>query len=147
MFKFRYQKILDMRMDTEDEVKRELAKEIGKLNNLEDELKSRIQKKYDFDNMMKESLERGIAAYDLSRYNSYAGVIKGEILLNKEKIKRKKEEIILIKRQLHEAMKKRKIMEKIKENDHEIYLEEEKIKEAKEIDEIVTYMSSKSEGD
>lgn len=147
MFKFRYQKILDLRMDKEDEVKRELGVAINALSSLEVKLSEIMSKKKDFDTMFQDALNNGVAAHDLAYYNSYVDVIKKEITDAQNRIKRKKEEITLIKRQLHEAMKKRKIMEKIKENDHEAFMEEEKIKEAKEIDEIVTYMSSKSEGD
>jgi flagellar FliJ protein len=134
-------------MDKEEEVKRELGKAVNVLNTLENKLTEVMNKKKDFDIMFSESLNKGISAHDLAYFNSYVDVIKKEIINAKEDISKKKEEIGLIKRQLHEAMKKRKIMEKIKENDHEAFMEEEKLKEAKEIDEIVTYMSSKSEGD
>ena len=90
------------------------------------------------------SVIKHITPYDLQMHNNYLGVLK-ERIIKQEAVIKKAEELVETKRlELVEAMKERKIMEKLKEKDYETFVKEEQLKEQKIQDEIVSYRYSRA---
>ncbi len=146
-FAFRFERILQVRIDKENEIRNTL----GKVNKLilekEEEFKKVHLQYEDFLKQLNNSMKQGVRAGDMQ-----AVAINKTYLIDKmNHIKRELsvlvEERMRIQKDLIEANKQRKIMEKLKEKEIEKYKALEAMEEAKTIDQIVTYQSTKMKGE
>ena len=146
-FAFRFERILQVRIDKENEIRNTL----GKVNKLilekEEEFKKVHLQYEDFLKQLNNSMKQGVRAGDMQ-----AVAINKTYLIDKmNHIKRELsvlvEERMRIQKDLIEANKQRKIMEKLKEKEIEKYKALEAMEEAKTIDQIVTYQSTKTKGE
>lgn len=146
-FNFRFQKILQLRMDKENEIRNNL----GKINKIiidkENELEMTHRRYEDFLNSLNNSVKEGIYVRDMQAVsNSKQYLIQKMDQLKHELsalVERRKE----IQNELIEANKQRKIMENLKEKEIEQYKTMEALEESKTVDQIVTYQSSKTRGE
>jgi len=141
-FSFRYERILKMRIDKEDDVKNQLAKEIKELKLMEDELNRIIHEEVDFLDQVNKRLSEGCSLEELRRYENSKTWMKSEKENLLFYITTKEKEIINTRKELLEATKQKKIMEKLKENALELYQKDVQAAEDKLTDQIVTYQSS-----
>jgi len=141
-FSFRYERILKMRIDKEDDVKNQLAKEIKELKLMEDELNRIIHEEVDFLDQVNKRLAEGCSLEELRRYENSKTWMKSEKENLLFYITTKEKEIINTRKELLEATKQKKIMEKLKENALELYQKDVQAAEDKLTDQIVTYQSS-----
>lgn len=138
-FKYRMQNILDIKYKLEEQAKQHYMEVRKKLNEAE---------------MLLDSLEKRKEEY----FNAYRGLVsekldileiencKEAILIIDEYIANQIEVLAVIEKELEqvetamkEAMKERKIYEKLKENQFESFLQEINQEESKEIDQLVSY--------
>lgn len=146
-FKFKYENILKLRLDAEEAVKKELKQANAQLIQLE-ELLEKTQLAYKaFQLDLELQLSSGLKGSMIQRINQNQMYYRDSIEYAKDDIKRQEETIDRIKANLAEAMKERKIMEKLKEKAIERFNEEMKFQEIKETDEIVNFQNSKRSGD
>lgn len=146
-FKFKYHNILKLRLDFEDDIKKQLKQANLKLTELEETLDG-IEQAYrsyriDVQNQLSTGL-KGAAVAQINHFQLYYRDAIREANLN---IRRQEDLIERIKVELAEAIKERKIMEKLKEKALERHHEEMKFQEIKETDEIVNFQNSKRSGD
>lgn len=120
-FRFKLETVLDVRKREEDAVVRELAEAQSRLAAVMDSLalcESRIAGQY-------EEIKKifcGRAHIDtILNLQNYLKTLNREKAALIEKAGNIEEEILGIKQRLQEAMKKRKILEKLKENEYEKY--------------------------
>lgn len=140
-FVFKYESILKMRSEKEDDIKNALAKRITELKMLENELERIKNEERAFYLEVGHRLEEGCRLEELRRYEHNKNWLKSEIENVLFHISNKEKEILKIRKELVEATKQKKIMEKLKEQDYEEYKKEEQIAEDKLTDQIVTYNS------
>ncbi|MBN2796981.1 MAG: flagellar export protein FliJ [Clostridia bacterium] len=146
-FVFRFEKVLQMRIDEESAVKNKLAKINQKIYDKELDLEKALKENQRFLEYIEMSMKTGIKASELhhmSHNKTYMtkliDKLKHELMVYYEERKRVQKELI-------EANKQRKVMEKLKEKEWEQYKVLEALEESKLVDQIVTYQSTKSRGE
>lgn len=138
-FAFRYEPILKLRLEAEENLKQELAELIQQLDGFQTSLDELVMKIRQHEDSVAVLLEKGVRAYELhhlSHTKTYFAERKAEL---EDHILRKKLEIEKHHLKLYEAIKERKIMEKLKENAFRQYMDEFNQAEDKVIEEIVNY--------
>lgn len=146
-FRFRYQKILEKREDEEEEVKTRLGKANHKLQTLLAEKAQVLGRQSEFFGLIQSQLSGGIRTSDLQRFEQFKLHFKDKLESLESEIVDTQLKIMQIKKELTEAVKQRKIMEKLKEKEFETYVEALNAAESKVIEEIVNYRSSQKSGD
>lgn len=146
-FKFKYENILKLRIDHEDDVKQQLKEANLELARLESVKLKRMQSYGDYKAYVETLLNTGARGNQLQEITRAQKYYRTKIESDEEAIRRQQSVIERIKIDLTEAIKERKIMEKLKEKANEVYYEEAKVYEAKETDEVVNFQNSKRSGD
>lgn len=141
-FKFKFQSILNVKKQIEDNLKNmlgkaltELQKRIRALCALEDEKEVLIEK-------INAESEKGITVYKLRKYNSYLSYLNGKIDIQKEKVNEQQKVVDKYREELVKAMQERKMFEKLKEKQYEEYLHQEAYEEQRAVDEVVSYKNN-----
>lgn len=146
-FVFRYQKILEMRLDKEEDIKNKLAEANGRLNQLISERQRLKQSAEDFYESVRQRMVQGVTSGDLRMIEQSKQHFKDHLEQLDMQIGEQRLKIAQIKIELSEAMKERKIMEKLREREQEAYYDMLNAQENKQIEEIVNYQSSKKRGE
>lgn len=135
-FQFRYQRILDVREIEEEqeqvefaEIQNRLSEERNKLNDLQDELR-------EFFDQNRRKRTGSISVHDLTKSNDYAGVLKKRIEDQKEVVEQWEDKLEDQREKLIEASQKKRVLEALKENDYEEFVEERLDAERKQEDDI-----------
>ncbi|MBM7560584.1 flagellar export protein FliJ [Fusibacter tunisiensis] len=146
-FKFRYESVLKMRMDAEDKVKHQLAGLIKERQNQLDALEALKGREQSYLVFIEESLRSGRAKHEMHHfsdgkkyYSDHKHVLQNRVSRLDQDIKKKQEELL-------EAVKSRKIMEKLKENAYRAYVEAFNEADAKLIEEVVNYKNNRTNGE
>lgn len=146
-FVFKYENILKMRQDTEEEEKNKLGILNGQLAVLENNLFQAIDNRDKYFDEIELLLKSGCKASELRNIQTDKKYHDDLIQSIKRKIDNKKQDI---ERQLKiyvEAVKERKIMEKLKEKQQAEFNEEFNKAEERVVEEIVNYKNFKMSGD
>lgn len=146
-FRFRYESLLQMRLKREDAIKNELAQAIAerkKYIEMQVGIKKTLQSYMEH---IEQAIKTGNAQNEMHSF--YAGK---KYYMNKIKdldlrIKKTNEKIVAIQSKLSEAMKERKIMDKLKEKEFQTYIDAYNEAETKIIEEIVNYKNSQKNGE
>lgn len=142
-YKFRLQKVLDVKIKQEDNKKNEvyiLNMEIismqEKLYNLEKEFsKKGIERE--------KACKEGAAIQDIVQLNKYISYLQSQINKNKEEIEKFKIQLEEKKQEYMNSRKERKSYENLKEKDHAKFIEKELKEEDKVTDQIVCFANRK----
>ncbi len=137
-FSFRLQPVLNIRIQTEDNLKNELGKAIQLLeaekrkhSELESELDGLVN---EFNKKTKKTTVR-----KLIEVKEYLSLLDSKIKRQKENVNSAMLNVDKIREELVKAVKDRKILEKLRDRKYEEYLLEQKRLEQKTNDEIVSY--------
>ncbi|MFV0502709.1 MAG: flagellar export protein FliJ [Lachnospirales bacterium] len=141
-FKFNFETLLSIKEKMEDKKKNEYGIEIVKLENEKNKLKTMEERRVDLLEEMKSILTKSIKPMELSGINMYIGKIDNDIINQKKVVERQEGKVVEKQQELIEAMTEKKSYEKLKSNAYEEYVKENKIKEQKQIDELVSYKHS-----
>lgn len=141
-FKFRYKNILNLLENKENQIKNNLGLVYSELHQEENKLKKLIDESATYSNLIKTNLEKGCKLHLLRNMESYKNILNSKIKHQNDRVIQKKEKANLIKSELVEILKEKKIMENIKEKDLTHYKEKLKSIEEKNIDQLVTYSNS-----
>ncbi|HNY12476.1 MAG TPA: flagellar export protein FliJ [Candidatus Wallbacteria bacterium] len=123
-FKFKLDPVLNLRKKEEDAIAQELAlvqAERLRILNIIGNLDREIQSQY---LIIKDTYANSIDINVIRMATQYLKSLKTRKVAAEADVKKKDEEILKIKDRLAEAMKKRKIIEKLKENKFEQYRDE-----------------------
>lgn len=146
-FRFRYESVLKMRMDAEENIKNQLGQLNSQMLKLKDALDQNALRAKSYEHFIQTQLSEGVSGPQLKTF--YTGkqyYIKQKEFIEYD-IQKLEKKIIQTREALKEAVKQRKIMEKLKEKAHQEYLEAMNAAEIKVIEEIVNYNNSKLNGD
>lgn len=142
-FKFRYENVLKLREDEEEQAKNRLAVAINRRETLLQE-KQRLQdEKQDFEEHNSEHFAKGIKASDFAILNANKLWFKDELKRYEASIHQVELEMVSLRVALVKATQEKKKMEKLKERALNLYLDKEKHIETEMNDQIVTYQASK----
>ncbi|CBH21857.1 putative Flagellar export protein FliJ [Acetoanaerobium sticklandii] len=138
-FRFKLQRILDLKLKQEDEKKNQIATLMQAIKTKEDELEALKSEKKHKEFSLNDSRKKGISILEIRNINQYLlfldkkiNTVKFEISSLESNLEQKRLEYL-------ELQKERKTFEKLKEKDYEKYLYSEKKEEEKMIDQIVTF--------
>jgi len=140
-FNFKLEKVLNYKETVENEkktkfaqIKQRLHKEELLLDDYYKQKKSIIEEKNSFN--------ENIKAGELYLYNLYINTINKKIERQKSIILKTKEELNKAKDEMLNAVKEKKIFEKLKENKYEEFISEQKKEEEKIVDNLVSYKTA-----
>jgi|GEM_PF-852674 len=145
-FQFEYESILKMRQSKEDDVKNELATLIAKLQMTKQEKNSMLNNQKNFFEAMEAMMKEGCSASELRRVQRGQSYYRAHLKALDDKILILEENVNETQQLLLEAVKARKIMEKLKENAYNHFVDEFNHEEQKVIEEIVNYKNNKVNG-
>lgn len=141
-FVFRFESILKMHIDREAEIGGELAVLMSELEMIDRSLRETEEKNRMLLEDIDRKKERGTSVQEICLAEEGRRYFKTQIESWEEKRDLQLDRIALKRTELTEAMKQRKIMEKLKEKAHDEYVEAFEREERKVIEEIVTYKGS-----
>lgn len=146
-FKFRYESVLKMRMDQEDRIKNELAQVITIRQNKIDALEKLIQSAQLYDYHVQTVLESGDSSNERAGFSQNKRYYRDKKSALRDEIEKLDQKIKQIQLKLVDAMKERKVMEKLKENAFKEFVEAINEADEKLIEEVVNYSNNKRNGE
>lgn len=139
-YQFSMEKVLDWRSDTEEEKKKNLIQVQQSKQQQETILRRLIDENIKIKN---DSLSTNRIDV-LRRQNLYKDMIDEKIIHQKNVVNKAEKEVEVARIELMEAHKERKVMEKLKEKEYTLTMEQEKQEEQKQLDEMATLSFGKS---
>ncbi|MEZ3427106.1 MAG: flagellar export protein FliJ [Lachnospiraceae bacterium] len=138
-FKYRMQSLLDIKSKLETQAKQEFAAAKMALD-IENERLEELKKRKAFYEAEAEALLHGALKVQKIR-DSKTAVLKMEdyIAIQKQQIRAAEAKVEAARRKLTGLMQERKMHEKLKEHAFEAFLQDEKKREGKEVDELTSY--------
>jgi len=144
-FEFRLQQYLGIKEQLEEQKELEYAKSLRAVEEEKKRLKDLMERKDQTIEHMRQSLTKMISPIDLRRSNNTIERLKQQIS-EQISILRQAEEFSEEKRiELLQAMKERKAIETVRDNQKEEYLIEVDKKERKQVDELVSFRYSEKQ--
>ena len=139
-YTFSMEKVLDWRMDTEEEKKKNLGQVKQNKQQQENTLQRLISENIKIKNDSLSTMRIDV----LRRQNLYKDMIDEKIIHQKNIVLKAEKEVEVARVELMEAHKDRKVMEKLKEKEYTSTMEQEKHEEQKQLDEMATLSFGKS---
>ena len=146
-FIYRMENILNIKYKMEEQAKQEYMTVRMRLNEAEDYLNSLKKRKDDYFNLYRKLLSKKLDVLEIERCKDSIIIMDDYIENQKNVIKRIEIELDRAIEKMNEAMQERKIHEKLRENQFEIFLQELNQEEMKEIDQLVSYQYNDTSND
>lgn len=138
-FRYRMQNILSVKQKLETQAKNEFAVASALVNEEENKLNVLIQRRIAYEDSLKALYEGNLDLREINETTQAIESMKYLIDAQRLVLKRAEEELERRRAALQEAMQDVKTHEKLKERQFELFMQEEAMKESKEIDELVSY--------
>lgn len=138
-FRFSMESILKIKYSLEEQKKQEFGMAMKKLEAEKILLNSLNKRREDSVATFKVNVSSAINPKESAEFSNYIEALKFKIEEQAIKVKRANAEVEKKREELVEATKEKKKFEKLKENQHENYIIEEKRSEQRVTDEIVSY--------
>lgn len=138
-FIYRLQNVLDVKLKLEGQAKTAFSMAAARLNDEEDKLNRLYEAKKAAEEVYRQCSIGILDMMELKSAKDNVEYIKGQIELQKKAVDNARKRLEVARFRLNEAMKDRKIHEKLKENAFEEFLHEENEAEKKEIDQLVSF--------
>lgn len=142
-FKFKFQKILEAKERMEDAKKNEFAKKIQEIEAVKESVVLLDKEKEELKMKYQRELKVGMDINSVKAMNNYFKIMDDKKNHYLKLIEIKNNELEKIKEEYLSLMKDRKSFENLKEKEFDEFKEQEKIEEAKTIDEIVSFKATK----
>lgn len=142
-FKFKFQKILEAKERMEDAKKNEFAKKIQEIEAVKESVLLLDKEKEELKMKYQRELKIGMDINSVKAMNNYFKIMDDKKNRYLKLIEIKNNELEKIKEEYLSLMKDRKSFENLKEKEFDEFKEQEKIQEAKTIDEIVSFKATK----
>lgn len=138
-FIYRMENILNIKYKMEEQAKQEYMTVRMRLNEAEEELNTLKLRKEDYFSTYRKLLNERLDVLEIETCKN-AIVVMDEFIANQQRVIQSIEiELEKAIQKMNEAMQERKIHEKLRENQFEIFLKELNQEEMKEIDQLVSY--------
>ena len=138
-FIYRMENILNIKYKMEEQAKQEYMTVRMRLNEAEEELASLQNRKNGYFDTYRRLVSEKLEVLDIEECKN-AIILMDQYIANQNQIiKNIERELEAAINKMNEAMQERKIHEKLKENQFEIFLQELNQEEMKEIDQLVSY--------
>ena len=138
-FVYRMQNILNIKSKLEEQAKMDYGMARALLNEEEEKLERMQERKAEYEETARGALQDALHVREI-RENKEAILRMDEfIALQRLEIQKAEQRLEEARIKLQDAMQERKIQEKLRENAFEAFMEEEKARESREIDELTSY--------
>lgn len=138
-FVYRMQNILNIKSKLEEQAKMDYGLARARLTEEEEKLEQMQRRKADYEEIARGALKEELHVRQI-RENKEAILRMDEfIALQRLEIRKAEQKLEDARIKLQDAMQERKIQEKLRENAFEAFMEEEKARESREIDELTSY--------
>ncbi len=138
-FIFKMESILSIKEKLEEQAKAEYGMELAKLNEEERKLAALERKKDDYQNQLFDLVSDRLEIIKIRRLEDSVENIKKDINIQLIVVRKQEDRVVWAREKLDNAMKERKIYEKLKEKAFEDFKAEINAQEQKEIDELVSF--------
>ncbi len=138
-FRFSMQNILDMKEKLEDQAKNEYAQANARLLREQEKLEKIVARREEAREKLKLVLCETLSVDEIRTRENAVEVLKFYAMQQQLVVIRCEKEVEVAREKLSEAMKERKIFEKLREKAFEEFVFEENRKEQKEVDELMSY--------
>ena len=138
-FIFSMQNILSMKEKIEEQEKAEYSQVMMRFNEEQDKLNELIERQSMAEVELKNTINEVLDVREIREKEDFLEIIKMYVKEQQLIVIACEEEVRQARERLNEAMKERKIYEKIREKAFEEFIQEENKREQKEIDELVSY--------
>lgn len=138
-FRFSMQNILDMKEKLEDQAKNEYAQANARLLREQEKLEKIVARREEAREKLKLVLCETLSVDEIRTRENAVEVLKFYAMQQQFVVIRCEKEVEVAREKLSEAMKERKIFEKLREKAFEEFVFEENRKEQKEVDELMSY--------
>ncbi len=138
-FLFSMQNLLDMKEKLEDQAKNEYSQANMRLQEAQWELEQLRLRQTHAEGLLRQEMQEKLDVRKIKRREDALEVIKMYVLQQKLTVIQREKEVEVARKKLSDAMKERKIFEKLREKAFEKFKIEENKKEQKENDELVSY--------
>lgn len=139
VFRYRMQNILNIKNQLETQARMEYAEAQAKLNEELDKLKALEERKLGYEIHAKELLESILDFTEIAATKDAVVRMEEYIVNQKDVIEEAEYQVEIARGKLTAAIQERKIHERLRESALEEFLQEEKEKEKKEIDELTSF--------
>ncbi len=141
-FIYRMQNILDIKYKLEESAKQAYGEARARLNAEEEKLEVLKNRKQEYVEIYRESLTGNLNFLKIEENSQAVDLMDDLIEAQNEMVKRRSKELELARQKMAEAMQERKMHEKLRENEFEVFKKELAAEEAKEVDQVVSYQYS-----
>ena len=138
-FRFSMQNILNMKEKLEDQAKNEYAQANARLLREQEKLEKIVARREEAREKLKLVLCETLSVDEIRTRENAVEVLKFYAMQQQLAVMRCEKEVEVAREKLSEAMKERKIFEKLREKAFEEFVFEEKKIEQKEVDELMSY--------
>lgn len=138
-FRFPLQNILNMKEKLEEQAKNEYGQANARLLSEQEKLDLLNERLEDAKYRLKEVLHEVLSVTEIRRREDAVEIIKYYVVQQILVVKRCEKELEVAREKLSEAMKERKIFEKLREKAFDEFVREEGRQEQKEVDELMSY--------
>ena len=138
-FIYRKQSILDIKNKITEQARMEFAAARMRLTEQEEKLQRLVDRKEGYEKRGRELRKNSLKVMDIMENGDAIARMEEFILLQKEQVKRAEAEFELARQKLQIAMQESKTQEKLREKAFDEFVKEENAREAKEVDELVSY--------
>ena len=138
MYKFSLESVLNHRSFTVENLQKELAILEKILSGEKRKLRSYKKAKYEFLSELQKKEEEGVTISEIVLYSSFVERLSMDIIEQRERIVEAVRKVDLKRDDLIEAMKKMKMLDKLKEKERKAYRQEVMKKEQRFLDEVAT---------
>ena len=145
-FIYRMQSILNIKLKMEEQAKNSFAIARMRLDEEEEKLEAFFAKKKEYEDTYREMAQGSINILELNACKNAIEYTKNQIKRQLVEVKVAGKNLEAAQLRLNEAMKERKIQEKLREKAFEQFLVDLSDEEKKEIDELVSYRFETGEG-
>lgn len=143
-FIFKLEKILDVKRKLEDQEKIKFSIAMEKLNQARIKLQYMCERRLKYENELKDILKNGSTARQIYQGEDALQIIKMNEKIIRFEVATQEQNVEKARKSLDDAVKERKIYEKLRENAFEQFKLDVEAQEKKETDELVSYRYSTS---
>lgn len=138
-FIFSMQGLLDIKEKLEDQEKNNFRQANMRLMEAEEELAALKDRKLLAEEKLRQQVTEVLNIREIRHRENAVDILKMYVEQQLLVVKQREKEVEVARNRLNEAIKERKVFEKLREKAYEEYITEENLKEQKEIDEMVSY--------
>ena len=142
-FKYRMQNILNIKYKLEEQAKTEFMLANQRLQEEERKLEQLQERKRGYEEAVRQLLMNTLQMDRIKENREAIERMEEFIEMQNVCVREARKQVELKAAKLQEVMQERKAQEKLKEKSFEIFLQEENVKESKEIDELVSFTYGK----